>query len=83
MITRDKSHIGSSLDELLDGFTDSLAKRIRETNGGKKGELALDKLATVLFLEAIVIRLHLFEIFTIEVTESDGEGLEASGLLLR
>jgi hypothetical protein len=83
VITRDKSHIGSSLDKLLDGFADSFTKRIRETNGGKKSKLALDVTATILCLKVIVCLLRRFEFVTIEVTVSDGESLKAGGLFLR
>lgn len=82
MVTRDKSHICSSLDEFLDGFTDSIAKRIRETYGGEKGQLRFDQAARLFVLKVIVCLLHSFKFIKIEVTVAEGEGLQASRLVL-
>ena len=75
VVTRDKSDIGSSFDEFLNGFTDSIAKRIRETNGGEKGKLRFDQAARLFVLKVIVCLLHSFKVIKIEVTVAEGEGL--------
>ena len=75
VVTRDKSHIGSSLNKLLNSFADSLAKRIRETNGGEKSQLRLNQIARRLILKVVVCLLHGFEFIKIKVTVRESESL--------
>jgi len=75
VVTRDKSHIGSSLDELFDSLANSFAKRIRETNGGEKGQLRFNQCARFLILKVVVCLLHGFKFIKVEVTVTESEGL--------
>ena len=75
MVTRDKSHIGSSFDELFDSLANSITKRIRETNGGEKGQLRFDQAARLFILKVVVCLLHGFKFIKVEVTVTESEGL--------
>lgn len=81
MVTREESNVSATSLELLNSLINTLSESVGETYSGEKGESTLDN-RTVFFVLEVVVLLELgLEVSSIEVTVSESDRLEASGLL--